>query len=171
MPRISGTLLSALTTVAALLAAAPGSSQSQLPAARSRILESVIWSLVTTFSGNTHPLARSEFDQGALAESAPLSRIVLILQRSPEQESALQQLIDQQQDKTSSAYHQWLKPEDFGATFGPSDRDLSTVTTWLASHNFTGIQVNAAHTFVEFSGTAGSVRAAFRTSMHRYPVH
>jgi hypothetical protein len=171
MPRISGTLLSALTIVAGCFAAsAPALSQSQLPAPRSRVLQAVDETRVTTLSGNTHPLARSEFDQGALADATPLSRIVLILQRSLEQESALQQLIDQQQDKTSSTYHQWLTPETFGAAFGPSDRDLSIVTSWLASHNFTGIQVNAARTFVEFSGTAGTVRAAFRTSMHRYAV-
>src|SRR6266851_4344713 len=141
MPRISGPLLLSLTTAALLLAAsAAASSQSQLPAPRSRILQAVDDARVTTLSGNTHPLARPEFDQGALADSTPLSRIVLILKRSPEQESALQQLIDNQQDKTSSTYHQWLTPETFGAAFGPSDRDLSTVTTWLANHNFTGIQ-------------------------------
>jgi hypothetical protein len=170
MPRISGILLSPLTIVALLAASVSASSQSLLPAPRSRVLQAVDETRVTTLSGNTHPLARPEFDQGALADTTPLSRIVLILQRSPQQESALQQLIDQQQDKTSSTYHQWLTPETFGATFGPSDRDLSTVTTWLANHNFTGIQVNAARTFVEFSGTAGMVRAAFRTSMHRYAV-
>ncbi len=171
MPRISGTLLPALPIFVLLLAAsAPASAQSQLPAPRSRVLQAVDDARVTTLSGNTHPLARAEFDQGTLADATPLSRIVLILQRSPEQESALQQLIDQQQDQTSSTYHQWLTPETFGAAFGPSDRDLSTVTTWLANHNFTGIQVNAARTFIEFSGTAGMVRTAFRTSMHRYAV-
>jgi subtilase family serine protease len=172
MPRTSVTLLSVLPTLVLLLlaASAPASAQSQLPAPRSRILQAVDDTRPTTLSGNTHPFARAEFDQGTLADVTPLSRIVLILQRSPEQESALQQLIDQQQDKTSSTYHQWLTPETIGAAFGPSDRDLSTVTTWLANHNFNGIQVNAARTFIEFSGTAGMVRAAFRTSMHRYTV-
>ena len=129
MPRISGTLLPALPTLVLLLAAsAPASSQSQLPSPRSRILQAVDDARVTTLSGNTHPLARPEFDQGALADATPISRIVLILQRSPEQESALQQLMDEQQDTTSSAYHQWLTPESFGAAFGPSDRDLSIVS-------------------------------------------
>jgi len=41
------------------------------------------------------------------------------------------------------------QPRTFGAAFGPSDRDLATVTSWLANHNFTGIQVNAARTFIE----------------------
>jgi subtilase family serine protease len=171
MPWISRALPLAMTTAALLLTGtSPAVSQSQLPAPRSRILQAVDDARVTTLSGNTHPLARAEFDQGTLADAIPLRRIVLILQRSPEQESVLQQLIDQQQDNTSSTYHQWLTPETFGAAFGPSERDLSTVTTWLANHNFTGIQVNAARTFIEFSGTAGMVRAAFRTSMHRYTV-
>jgi subtilase family serine protease len=97
--------------------------------------------------------------------------MVLVLQRSPEQESALQQLIDQQQDKTTSTYHQWLTPETFGAAFGPTDRDLSAVTAWLSSRGFTGIQVNAARTRIEFNGTAGAVHSAFRANMHRYAVN
>jgi hypothetical protein len=170
MPRISTPLLSALTAAALVLASIPASSQSRLPAPRSRVLQAVDDARVTTLSGNIHPLARPEFDQGTLADATPLSRIVLILQRSPEQELALEQLIDQQQDKTSSTYHQWLTPENFGAAFGPSDRDLSAVTTWLSSHGFSGIQVNAARTFIEFNGTAGLVHSAFRTSVHRYAV-
>jgi hypothetical protein len=171
MPRISIPLLPLLATVAFILAASvPASSQSRLPAPRTRVLQAVDDAHATTLSGNTHPLARPEFDQGALPDATPLHRIVLVLQRSPEQELALQELIDQQQDKTSSTYHQWLTPETFGAAFGPSDRDLSAVTTWLSGHGFSGIQVNSARTFIEFNGTAGMVHAAFRTSMHRYAV-
>ena len=171
MPWISRRLLSALTTAAFVLAiCAPASSQSRLPAPRTRVLEGVDEAHLTTLSGNTHPLARPEFDQGALADATPLHRIMLILQRSPEQEQALQQLLDQQQDKSSSTFHQWLTPATFGAAFGPTDRDLSTVTAWLAGHGFSGIQVNPARTFIEFSGTAGMVHTAFRTSMHRYAL-
>ncbi len=171
MPRILRRVLPVLTTIVLLLVAAvSASSQSPLPTPRSRIVQPVDDARVTTLSGNTHPLARPEFDQGALADDTPLGRIVLILQRSPEQETALQELIDQQQDKSTSAYHQWLTPEGFGAAFGPTDRDLSTVTAWLAGHGFSGIKVNAARTLIEFSGTAGMVHAAFHTSMHRYTV-
>ena len=171
MPRISSVLLPVLTSATLLFAVTvPASSQSQLPAPRSRVLQAVDDTRVTTLAGNTHPLARPEFDQGALTDATPLRRIVLVLQRSPEQEIALQQFIDQQQDKTTSAYHQWLTPETFGATFGPTDRDVSTVTAWLQDHGFSGIEVNPARTFIEFSGTAATVRAAFRTSMHRYAV-
>src|ERR1700733_7597050 len=171
MPRISRSLLSILTTAALVLAVSTSaSSQSRTQVPRSRIVQGVDEAQLTPPSGNVHPLARAEFDQGSLADATPLHRMVLLLQRSNEQELALEQLIDQQQDKTSSTFHQWLTPETFGAAFGPSDRDLSTVTTWLSGHGFSGIQVNSARTFIQFNGTAGMVHAAFRTSMHRYAV-
>ena len=172
MPWFSRALLAlaATTVVPPLAVSAPAFAQSGVPAPRSRVLQAVDDGHPTTLTGNIHPLARPEFDRGALDDAAPLHRIVLVLQRSAEQESVLQQLIDQQQDKSSSTYHQWLTPESFGATFGPTDRDLSAVTTWLSGHGFSGIKVNAARTFIQFDGTAGMVRGAFRTAIHRYAV-
>jgi hypothetical protein len=153
----------------ASLTSAP--AQVSLPVPHSRVVQTVDDLHLTTLAGNTHPLARSEFDRGPLDDAAPLHRMVLVLKRSADQETALKQLIDQQQDKSSSNYLQWLTPESFGVAFGPSDRDLSAVTTWLASHGFANIQVNAARTFLEFTGNAGAVRTTFHTSMHRYDVH
>jgi hypothetical protein len=157
--------------VAAVCAgAAVASAQVPLPVPQSRVVEAVDDARRTTLTGNTHPLARAEFDQGGLADETPLRRMQLVLQRSPEQEAALKQLLDQQQDTSSSAYHQWLTPEAFGAAFGPSNRDLSALTNWLSGHGFANIQINAGRTLIEFSGTAGAVRSAFHTQMHRYNV-
>jgi subtilase family serine protease len=136
----------------------------------SRVIAPVDDTNLVTLTGNTHPFARAAFDQGTLAETTVLNRMQLVLARSPEQEATLKQLIDQQQDRGSSSFHQWLTPQSFGASFGPSDRDLSTVTAWLAAQGFTGVRVNTGRTVVEFSGTAGSVQTAFHTTMHRYLV-
>jgi Pro-kumamolisin, activation domain/Bacterial Ig-like domain (group 3) len=144
-------------------------SVAQTPA--SRIVAPMDEANLVTLPGNTHPLARAAYDQGALPESTALSRMQLVLARSSAQEAALKQLLDQQQDRGSSSFHQWLTPQSFGATFGPSDRDLSTVTAWLAAQGFTGVHVSAGRTVIEFSGTAGSVQTAFHTAMHRYLVN
>jgi subtilase family serine protease len=40
--------------------------------------------------------------------------MMLVLQRSPEQETALTALLNQQQDKSSPNYHMWLRPSQFG---------------------------------------------------------
>jgi subtilase family serine protease len=157
--------------IASILFLASASAQVPLPVPHSRIVQAVDDSRLTRLKGNTHPLAPPEFDRGSLDDATPLHRMVLILKRSADQETALRQLIDQQQDRASSNYLQWLSPESFGAALGPSDRDLSVVTTWLSSHGFTGIQISAGRTFLEFSGNAGAVRTAFHTSIHRYDLN
>ena len=144
-------------------------AQAALPA-NSRVVEVVDDSRLATLAGNTSPLARAEFDRGPVANATPMSRVLLVLRRSPAQESALKQLIDQQQDKTSSSYHQWLTPQAFGAEFGPSERDISTVVRWLQSHGFSKVRVNSGRTLVEFSGTAADIATAFHTEMHTYSI-
>jgi len=102
--------------------------------------------------GNVHPLARAEFDRGAVADSQPMTRMVLTLQRSAEQETALQQLMDAQQTKGSASYHAWLTPAQFGTQFGPSDADVQAVTDWLTRQGFQVSKVAAGRSAIEFSG-------------------
>jgi hypothetical protein len=124
----------------------------------------------TVLKGNTHPLARQQFDQGAAPPSLPMERMLLVLKRAPEQESALRRLLDNQQAKASPSFHQWLTPEQYGRQFGPADNDLQTIIAWLESHGF---QVGATRgrTVLEFSGTAGQVQEAFHTPIHSYVVN
>jgi hypothetical protein len=96
--------------------------------------------------------------------------MLLVLQRSPSQEAALEQLLDQQQDHSSPNYHQWLTPQQFGQQFGPSDQDIQTITTWLQSHGFQVAPISNGRTIVEFSGTAAQVQEAFHTAIHKYSV-
>jgi subtilase family serine protease len=135
-----------------------------------RITQAVDEKNLVVLKGNVHPLARLEYDQGMVADAQPLNRILLLLQRSPNQEMALRQLLDEQQSKASPNYHAWLTPEQFGKQFGPADADIQTVMQWLTSQGFTGIKVGPGRTVLEFSGTAGSVRNAFHTEIHRYVV-
>ncbi|HEV3512458.1 MAG TPA: protease pro-enzyme activation domain-containing protein, partial [Candidatus Sulfotelmatobacter sp.] len=91
---------------------------------------------VTVLKGNTHPLARPEFDLGTAPATLPMQRMLLVLKRSDAQEAALEQLLDDQQNKDSPNYHKWMTPEQFGQQFGPTDADLQTITLWLQSHGF-----------------------------------
>jgi hypothetical protein len=146
---------------------AVGQQAATVPA---RITQPVDLQNLVTLQGNTHPLARPEFDQGAAPDSLPTERILLVLQRSPEQETALRKLLDEQQIKSSPNYHMWLTPEQFGEQFGPADADIQAVTGWLTSQGFQVNRVATGRTVIEFSGTAGAVRQAFHTEIHRYVV-
>ncbi|HYT24188.1 MAG TPA: Ig-like domain repeat protein [Candidatus Polarisedimenticolia bacterium] len=147
-----------------------GRAAAQTTSIPARITQAVDEKKLVVLHGNVHPLARPEFDQGLVADAQPLKRILLLLQRSSDQETALRQLLDDQQSKSSPNYHTWLTPEQFGQEFGAADADIQAVTQWLASLGFTGIKVGPGRTVIEFSGNVAQVRNAFRTEIHRFVV-
>ena len=151
-------------------AAAQQSASAALPAPRPLITQALDESRMKVLKGNTHPLARREFDLGTAPATLPMERMLLVLKRSPEQESALRKLLDDQQDKNSPHYHKWLTPEQFGAQFGPSDADMQTITSWLQSHGFQ-VGTTKGRTVLEFSGSASQVQEAFHTPIHKYIVN
>ncbi len=165
-PRIISLVLPVLTAFVFL----PVSGRAQTSPAAPRITTPVDEAVLTTLRGNTHPLARPEFDQGAAPPNLPMDRMLLVLKRSPEQESALQTLLDQQHDKSSANYHRWLTPDEFGQQFGPADQDIQAITSWLQSHGFQVARVGRGRTAIEFSGTAAQVRNAFHAEIHSYLV-
>src|SRR5579864_3894686 len=117
------------------------SSFVQTPAVPARITQAIDETQLVRLKGNVHPLARPEFDQGVVPDSTPMNRMLMVLQRSPEQQAALSKLMDGQLSKDSPNYHKWLTPQQFGAQFGPADSDIQAVTDWLARQGFQGIRV------------------------------
>ena len=176
--RVSAAILPEFLVLSAVLASlcsgiagtafAQSAAAPRIPA---RVTQIVDEGNLTTLRGNVHRLARPEFDRGAVADSQPANRMIILLTRSPEQETSLRQLLDQQQDKSSPSYHAWLTPDQFGRQFGPADSDIQAVTDWLTARGFTGIKVGAGRTTIEFSGNIGQVRNAFHTEIHHFMVN
>ncbi len=163
-------LLLCAQSLAQQSAAQQPSTQSATSAPRPLIAQPIDETQLTVLKGNTHPLARPEFDLGTAPATLPMNRMLLVLKRSPEQESALKKLLDDQQDKSSPSYHEWLTPEDYGRQFGPTDADLQTITTWLQSHGFQ-VGSTKGRTVLEFTGSASQVQEAFHTTIHKYIVN
>jgi hypothetical protein len=137
----------------------------------SLITQPVDESQLTILKGNTHPLARPEFDLGVAPATLPMQRMLLVLKRSGLQEYALRKLLDDQQSKRSPNYHKWLTPEQYGTQFGPSDSDMQIISGWLQSHGFQLGEPTKGRTVLEFSGSASQVQEAFHTAIHKYLVN
>jgi len=121
--------------------------------------------------GGTHRLALAKYDQGPVADSLRMDHMFVVLQRSPEQEQAVERLAAELQDPHSANYHKWLTAEELGKKFGPAPEEIEAVVSWLSSH---GLQVNLVHKSgmtIDVSGTAGQVGEAFHTEIHRYNVN
>ncbi len=126
---------------------------------------------LVTLAGNTRPEAKAKkYDRGLVADDLTMDHMLLQLKRSPEQERELQQLTDELTDKSSPNFHHWLTAREFGERFGVAKQDRDTIRRWLQSH---GLKVNVDYPngiLIDFSGTAGQVRAAFHTEIHHLNV-
>ncbi len=123
-----------------------------------------------TLHGNVRPMPRRARDLGAVALSAPASRVLLLLKRPAEQEAALQQFIAEAHAPGTASYHHWLTPAQLGSQFGPADSDVQAVVAWLQSQGFAVAKVSDAKTTIEFSGTAGQIESAFATKIHSFDL-
>jgi Pro-kumamolisin, activation domain/Bacterial Ig-like domain (group 3) len=141
------------------------------PIVPSRIVRRVNETQRTALKGNVHRLARPQFDRGPAPPDLPMNRMLLVLKRSPEQEAALETLLDNQQDKASPHYHKWLTAEKFGQQFGPNDHDVQIVTSWLQTHGFQIAKIAKGRNVIEFSGNAARVQEAFHTAIRKYMVN
>ncbi len=159
-----------LVIAAAIFFLLPSLTRAQANIKAPRISAAIDEKNLTTLRGNTHPLARAENDRGAAPGSLPMQRMLLVLKRGADQESALESLLEQQQDASSPNFHNWLTPQQFGQQFGPADQDIQTITDWLQSRGFQVARVSNGRTVVEFSGTADQVQQAFHTTIHQYEV-
>src|ERR1700730_17918245 len=94
--RLSRLALNNSMLIAFVLLGASLRGEAQTIPAQARVTAPVDEAVLARRAGNTHPLARPEFDQGAAPPNLPMDRMLLVLRRSSEQESALQSLLDQQ---------------------------------------------------------------------------
>ena len=123
-----------------------------------------------TLAGNTRPEATAANDAGEVADDLPLNHMMLQLKRSPQQEKAIGQLIEQLHDPKSPKFHQWLSAAEFGRQYSVAESDVKTVTNWLEGRGFTVNTIYPGGVAIDFSGDAGHVRQAFHTSIHNLNV-
>jgi len=124
-----------------------------------------------TLKGNTRPEAMNAVNyRGPLEANHPIDHILMFLQRSPEQEQAVDQFITSLNDRNSPNFHKWLTAEEYGERFGVDESDIREVTNWLESQGFQINQVYTNRMVIDFSGTAGQILNAFRTQMAHLDV-
>ena len=127
-------------------------------------------SALVTLRGNTRPEANAANDRGRVADGLMLNHMMLQLKRTPAQEAALDQFIDEIHNPKSPLFHHWITAAEFGQRYGVAPASLSAVTNWLQSQGFKVNVVYPNHMVIDFSGSAGQVRRAFHTEIHHLLV-
>ena len=160
-------LLALSVALAALIGLAP---VTRAQAVRQLVTQSIDERQSFEVGGSTRPEANADNDLGPVADDLLLEHIELLLQRPPETEAALTELIDRLHDPKSPDFHQWLDNQRLRDEFGPAESDVDTVTGWLSSHGMTVHGVRQNGMVIDFSGTAAQVRDTFRTEIHLLAV-
>ncbi|WP_263365410.1 Ig-like domain repeat protein [Edaphobacter bradus] len=113
--------------------------------------------------------ADSAVDAGPVPVSQPL-RLTLRLNPSADRTAALDQLLAAQITSSSPSYHQWLTPQQFAASYGATEDQIATATSWFQSQGLTVESVSPAKTWLVLSGTAAQVQRAFAVSLRNYAI-
>jgi subtilase family serine protease len=164
----SRTLTVFLIGCAVFFLAASGSTQN---AVRDRIIYAVDSGRTAAVRGTAHPMARPEFAQGRVSPEQQLTGVALTFRLSASQQADLQELLREQQDRSSPNYHRWLTPEQYAARFGMTSNDLAKVTSWLQSQGLTVTAISRSRNEISFSGSVGQVEYALRTELQRYLIN
>jgi hypothetical protein len=132
---------------------------------RSRVVNAIDDHAIVTLKNNVRQDVAAAPDLGPVEDSREL-HLYMLLQRTPEQQADLENLLERQQQAGAAEYHKWLTPKAFGARFGASPEDIAKINTWLESH---GMQVRSVlnnGSMIDFAATSGQIREAFRTQLH-----
>ncbi len=161
-------LASALLCSTALISSSALQAQAFSP--QIRIVNRINESKLVTLKGNTNPRANAKNDRGLVSPDLPMTDLILVLSRSPEQQAAFEKFVAGQYDPSSPDFHHWLQPEEVGQDFGPSETDIATISRWLNGHGLSVDDVANDHMSIRFSGTAAQVESAFHTEIHNLNV-
>jgi Pro-kumamolisin, activation domain/Bacterial Ig-like domain (group 3) len=135
-----------------------------------RILGPIDSSQKVTLKGNVHALAQARFDLGRTDASMLLHGVTLAFRPSAAQQADLNNLLAQQQDRSSPDYHKWLTPSQFADRFGMTQKDIAQVSAWLEAQSLTVTSVANSRNQISFEGTVAQVEAALGTEIHDYLV-
>jgi subtilase family serine protease len=146
--------LAALTMV--LLLAGGAGAQSASGAVTSQVI-----------AGNTPGFIATGKNIGPEEASTTIS-VTLWLQ--PHNRAALDTLAEQLYDKSSTNYHQWLKPAQLISQFAPTAADLGLAKQFLTEHNLKVTNVGPANFSVTAQGTVAEVQKAFSVQIDKFTV-
>jgi subtilase family serine protease len=118
----------------------------------------------------TRAEANARNDRGRVADTMRLEGLQLLLHRPAKEQAALNKFSRDVHDPHSPHYHKWLTAKEFADRYGVAKSDIDTVSAWLSSHGFHVDGVSGNRMVINFSGTAGQIREAFQTEIHKLDV-
>ena len=104
----------------------------------------------------------------AATEMAPGESVDIVLGLNLRNEAQLDQYLHDLHTPGSPHYKQFLTSAQFAAQYAPTDQQVASVVAHLRQAGFVNIVVAPNRLLVSASGTAATVKSAFRTTLKRF---
>jgi subtilase family serine protease len=121
------------------------------------------WSAGTVKIKGNHPTELARL--GPVVHADPAMKLHLTVVLGIHDQAKLEQLLADQQNPSSSQYHQWLTPKQFNERFGPTKAQTEAVVKWLKSQGLHVTSTNPLGRTINASANVTQAEAAFATSI------
>jgi len=118
-----------------------------------------------SISNNTPGFISSATDLGAVDPASTITVNVLLKLHNQQQ---LDMLVEQQREKNSGNYHQWITQDQFNAAYGPTSQEVKAVSNFLSAHNLTVVFVAENNLYVKAEGAVADIQKTFGVQIHGY---
>ena len=106
-----------------------------------------------------------------LGAENPSKQIEVAFWLKQHDKAALDELVRQMYDRSSSNYHHWLTPKEYQARFAPSAADIEIVKQYLAAHNLEVVNIDKFNHAVTARGTVADVEHATGVQLNRVSIN
>ena len=114
------------------------------------------------------PAASTAAAAAAAVEMAPGESVDIVLGLNLRNEAQLDQYLHDLHTPGSPHYRQFLTPAQFASQYAPTDQQVASVVAHLRKAGFVNIVVAPNRLLVSASGTAATIKSAFRTTLKRF---
>ena len=116
-------------------------------------------------AGNTPGFIRKATDLGPVDPNTVITVTVWLQLHNEKQ---LDTLVQQQHQRGSSQYRQWITQDQFNGSFGPTTQEVNAVQNYLNAKKLSTVFVAENNMYVKVQGTAADIQNAFHVQIHNY---
>ena len=117
---------------------------------------------------NTPSLISQAVDQGP---ADPTTVISVTAWLKLQNESQLDQAVQQLYNSKSPNFHKWLNQSQFNSSFSPTTQQVNAVQNFLAAHGLSVVDIAENNFYVKVQGSIGQIEQAFHVSIHSFSWH
>jgi uncharacterized repeat protein (TIGR03803 family) len=118
-----------------------------------------------------HNVSPAETNSAVVARTDGQKRLKLAIGLPVRNRQDLLRLVEEQQNPSSTNYHQYLTPQEFAQKFGPSEQDYQTLVRFAEDHKLKVTSTHTSRMVLGVEGKVSDIEETFHVKLndHKHP--